>query len=260
MNRRVFLTGGAAGAFALLAGTRAAKAQPQNPAAVPNQADNPNFPYGETRLALADPDNDELEGVLREGVLYVPKSYKDGVPMPVLCMLHGLAGTSGSARFTYPLAEEFGVIVVAPESRRITWGKEIPGFDRDGNYIVEALRFVNRTLYMDPTHVAIGGVSDGATYAISMGLAYGDSFSHLMIFSEGIPVPYRKEGKPKIFIGHGNKDTQMPVDMTARASVPKLKAEGYDVTYVEYDGGHGAPAPVVRQAFEWFVGKSGQSK
>ena len=252
MDRRVFLTGGAAGALALLAGTRSAKAQAGNPAAAPNQADNPNFPYGETRLALAENDDDP------EGALYVPKSYKDGVPMPVLCMLHGLGGAE--PRFTFPLAEEFGVIIVAPQSRRVAWGKEIPGFDNDSKYIVEALRYVNRTLYMDPTHVAIGGVSDGATYAISMGLAYGDSFSHLMIFSEGIPVPYRKEGKPKIFIGHGTKDTQMPVDMTARATVPKLKSEGYDVTYVEYDGGHGAPAPVVRQAFEWFVGKPGQSK
>ena len=235
MNRRAFLAGSAAGALGWLAATRSVRAQ--------------DIPYGETRLSLAEDDTE------REGSLYVPKSYRDGVPMPVLAMLHGLGGSASGVRYTFPLAEEFGVIVVAPESRGIAWGREIPGFDRDSTYIVNALRYVNRTLYMDPAHVAIGGVSDGATYAISMGLAYGDSFSHVMVFSEGIPVPYRKEGKPKIFIGHGTRDTQMPIDLTSRASVPTLRSEGYDVTYHEYDGGHGAPAPVVREAFEWFVGK-----
>jgi hypothetical protein len=29
------------------------------------------------------------------------------------------------------------------------------------------------------------------------------------------------------------------------------------VTYVEYDGGHGAPLPVVRESFEWLMQKKG---
>jgi predicted esterase len=43
----------------------------------------------------------------------------------------------------------------------------------------------------------------------------------------------------------------MPIDDTSRKFVPRLKGLGYDVTYREYEGGHGAPAPVVREAFEW---------
>jgi predicted esterase len=45
----------------------------------------------------------------------------------------------------------------------------------------------------------------------------------------------------------------MPIDRTGRRFATQLKEEGYDVTYREYDGGHGAPAPVVREAFEWFL-------
>jgi predicted esterase len=45
----------------------------------------------------------------------------------------------------------------------------------------------------------------------------------------------------------------MPIDRTARKFVPELRSEGYEVTYREYDGGHGAPLPVVRESFEWFV-------
>jgi len=199
---------------------------------------------------LAETDDDP------DGLLYVPKSYKDGVPMPLLVYLHGLSGDANSSRSLWPLADEFGVILLAPESRRVTWGRDAPGFDRDSVFIVDAMKYANRTVYMDTDHVGIGGVSDGATYALSMGLVYGDpSFTHVMVFSEGIPVLPRKQGHPKVFIGHGTQDNQMPIDVTSRKIVPELVGEGYDVTYKEYDGGHGAPRDIVRQAFEWFVKK-----
>jgi len=236
MDRRKFLTVGAASAFGLLQETRRARAA----SLVQN-----DIPYGQTSLGLSD------DG--RDGLLYVPKSYRDGAPMPVLVMLHGLGGTALSVRYTFPLAEEFGVVVVAPESRELTWGQSIPGFDADVKYIGAAYRYATDILDIDRSHVALAGHSDGAGYALSMGLAYGDVFNHLMIFSGGLMLPFRKKGQPKIFFGHGISDTQMPIDRTSRRFVPELKGEGYDVTYREYEGGHGVPVAVVREAFEWFL-------
>jgi phospholipase/carboxylesterase len=243
MDRRTFLTVSAASALAGLHSTRNANAQ--DPA-------QDEIPFGETRLALSDDPDSE-----REGTVYVPKQYKHGVPIPLLMMLHGFRGTAQGVRYTFPLAEEFGVVVIAPESREVTWGQSSPGFDGDMRYIGAAYRAVTGFLDVDRAHVAVGGVSDGATYALSMGLAYGDVFNHLMVFSEGIAIPYRKQGKPRIFIGHGIKDVQMPIERTSRRFVPQLKAEGYDVTYREYDGGHGVPSAIVREAFQWFVAKPG---
>lgn len=235
MNRRRFLTL-AAGAVGVLHDRLLAQGQP------PEQDD---IPYGESPLGLS---NDG-----RDGLLYVPKKYKHGAPMPLLMTLHGFGGTAQGARSTFALGEEFAVIVIAPESRTLTWGKSAPGFDIDVRYLGAAYRYVSSLLDVDKTHVALGGQSDGADYAFAMGLAYGDTFNHLMIFSEGTMLPFRRQGKPRIFIGHGLKDTQMPIDRTSRLHVPELKGDGYDVTYVEYDGGHGVPRQVVRQAFEWFV-------
>lgn len=235
MNRRHFLSLGAAGAIGCLTQTRAGAAG--------LAADE--IPYGESRLGISN--------TFRDGTLYIPKSYKPSVPMPLVMMLHGYSGAAQSVRFAFPLAEEFGVIVIAPESRDLTWGQSIPGFDDDVRYLGAAYRYVSSGLNVDETHVSLGGVSDGAGYALSMGLAYGDVFNHLMIFSAGLLVPFRKKGQPKIFLAHGTNDQQMPIDRTARIFVPQLKEEGYDVTYIEYDGGHGAPLPVVRQGFEWFL-------
>jgi predicted esterase len=236
MNRRSFLSLGAAGAALLLHDARPASAgiQPQD-----------GIPIGESRLGLSDD--------FRDGTVYVPRSYDPDVPMPLLMMLHGYSGGAQSVRYTFPLAEEFGVIVIAPESRDLTWGRSIPGFDADVRYLGSAFRYVSSMLNVDFTHVALGGVSDGAGYALSMGLAYGDTFNHIIVFSGGLMIPLRKQGKPRIFIAHGTKDVQMPIDRTARRFVPSLKDDGYDVTYKEYDGGHGAPVPIVREAFEWFV-------
>lgn len=237
MDRRAFLKLGAAGTVAALAGEDLARAQ-QGPLLT-------NIPYGETRL--------NLSTNFRDGTLYVPKSYEPGLPMPLLMMLHGYSGAAQSVRYTFPLADEFGVIVIAPESRDLTWGQSIPGFDNDVRYLGAAYRHVSSILDVDRTHVALGGVSDGAQYALGMGLSYGDVFNHLMIFSVGLFNPFRRQGKPRIFMAHGIRDEQMPIDRTARKWAPQLKEEGYDITYREYDGGHGAPRPVVREAFEWFL-------
>jgi phospholipase/carboxylesterase len=244
MNRRSFLTIGAAGAATVLAGAR--RGFGQAPAAgAPADPGQDEIPYGQTRLAITD---DE-----RQGTVYVPKAYKHGNPLPLLLMLHGFGGSGDRTRGSFTLAEELGIIVIAPDSRDLTWGQSSPGFDPDSRYISQALRAVTGYLDVDVSHVGIGGQSDGATYAFSMGLAYGDTFSHLLIFSEGIPIPYRKQGKPKIFIGHGTNDVQMPIDRTSRRFVPQLKAEGYDITYREYEGGHGTPQAIVREGFQWFV-------
>jgi predicted esterase len=64
--------------------------------------------------------------------------------------------------------------------------------------------------------------------------------------------PAAVRGKPKIFISHGTSDQVMPIDITSRRFVPRLRTLGYAVTYREYDGRHQLPPAVAREAFEWF--------
>ena len=100
----------------------------------PAFAQAPEVPYGQTRLGISDTD--------RDGTLYVPKSYKPGTGMPLVMMLHGFSGGGDSQKRLFALAEELGFLVIAPESRDITWGKEAPGFDDDVKYLGAAFRHV----------------------------------------------------------------------------------------------------------------------
>jgi phospholipase/carboxylesterase len=236
MHRRSFLALGAAGAIGLF--PRRLQAATQD-----------KVPYGQTQLGLSD------EG--RDGTLYVPKSYKPGTPMPLVMMLHGFSGWGDGQKPLFALAEELGFIVIAPESRGITWGKEVPGFDADVRYLGPAYRYVSSLVDIDDAHVALGGQSDGAGYALTMGLAYGDVFNHLIILAGGgLIEPLRRKGKPKIFIAQGVQDTTMPPDVSGRKNAAQLKKEEYDVTYREHPGGHRTPLEITREAMLWFLDRT----
>ena len=57
-----------------------------------------------------------------------------------------------------------------------------------------------------------------------------------------------------LFIAHGTNDQQMPIVLTGRKYAAVLKDEGYEVVYREYEGGHGTPPAIVREAFAWLAG------
>ena len=229
MSRRTFLAAaGAAGALAYARPARAADA----------------VRIGQQPLKLGDD---------RDGLLYIPRGYKADVPAPLVLMLHGAGSTGLSVAYTFDRADEHGIIILAPDSRdEGTWDLLLHGYGPDVEFIGAALKDTYARCAVDRTHMAIAGHSDGASYALSLGIGTGDTFGRIMAFSPGVMQPAEVHGKPRIFISHGLSDPVMPIDVTSRKFVPRLKALGYDVTYREYEGRHGVTPEVVREAFEWF--------
>ena len=189
---------------------------------------------------------------VRDGVLYIPHGYKAGVPMPLVVMFHG-AGSSGlNTRYAWPMADALGFIVLAPDSRdERTWDLVLGSYGPDMEFLQTAFRQTVTRCAVDRQRMTVAGHSDGASYSLSFGIGAGDVFGHIIAMSPGVLSPVAARGKPKVFISHGVNDTTMPIDDTSRKFVPRLRSLEYDVTYREYDGGHGAPEPVVREAFEW---------
>lgn len=193
---------------------------------------------------------------VHDGFLFVPQSYS-GQPKPLLVLLHGaeLGATSWwSSGKLASLANELGVIVMTPESRGDTWDLLVQdGFGPDVRFIDHALDITFDRCAIDPTRIALGGFSDGATYALSLGLGNGDLFSALMGFSTGGIRPAAVEGKPRVYMTHGTDDPVLPF-ANGRAVANTLIAENYDVTFVEFDGGHAVSIARIRTALEWFLG------
>ncbi|MGH9387578.1 MAG: alpha/beta hydrolase [Vicinamibacterales bacterium] len=188
----------------------------------------------------------------RDGVIIVPASYQPSTPSPLIVMLHGAGGTGEGIASRFGLAEEFGLILLAPDSRsERTWDLIMGRFGPDVEFITDAVASIKRRCAIEASHVTIAGFSDGASYALSYGIGAGDTFSRIIAFSPGLLQPRPAQGKPRIFISHGDADNILPIDVTSRAIVPKLKGLGYDVTYQEFQGRHTVPPEVARKAFEW---------
>jgi phospholipase/carboxylesterase len=170
-------------------------------------------------------------------------------------MLHG-AGGFGQDWTRLPTADVFdnpAVIVLAPDSRDRTWDLTLGGFGQDVRFIDDALAIVFRTCNVDPERIALGGFSDGASYALSLGTTNGDLFSSVIAFSPGFYKPAERHGRPKIFISHGRSDGILPIDETSREIIKILKKQGYSVRFDEFEGGHRVPIEEAKQAVRWFV-------
>jgi phospholipase/carboxylesterase len=193
----------------------------------------------------------------RDGWLYVPTSYRPGTPMPLLVALHG-AGGSGRSMLAaiVPVAEARGVIVLAPDSRESTWDAIRDDFGPDVRFIDQALDRVFDTYNVDPSRLAIAGFSDGASYALSLGLANGSLFGCVMAFSPGFVATAPPEGSPRIFITHGTRDAVLSIDACSRRIKPRLEQAGYRVTYREFDGPHTARAADVRDALTFWLDRT----
>jgi phospholipase/carboxylesterase len=189
----------------------------------------------------------------RGALLFVPRSAIDKQAVPVMVMLHGAGGAADGMRFTFAHAERIGAVVLAPESRAQTWDVIVGGFGPDVAFINTALEQTFSILPVDSSRIAVGGFSDGASYALSLGLANGQLFTHVIAFSPGFNAAPAYHGSPRVFISHGTGDRVLAINRTSRRIVPQLREAGYDVTYEEFEGPHEVPPAIAEQAFDWFA-------
>jgi phospholipase/carboxylesterase len=224
--------------------------------AVSGLSGGPSAPWAARQAAGAiGPGQHPLKlGSDRDGLVYIPRSYNPATPAPLLLMFHGAGNTSLSVAYTFPLADELGVVILAPDSRdEATWDGVLRNWGPDVEFIGEAFQQTLSQVNVNRQRVGVGGFSDGASYSLGFGISYGDQFTAVISMSPGVMQPIAARGKPRIFISHGTADPIMPIDVTSRVFVPRLRKLGYDVTYREYDGRHAPSPPIVREAFEWFL-------
>ena len=188
----------------------------------------------------------------RDAILQMPAN-PGTAPLPLLVLLHGASGTAERqlARFG-SIPSNAGIVILAPDSRGQTWDAIRPvGFGPDVSFINRALTRVFELVTIDPGRITIGGFSDGATYALSLGLLNGDLFSRILAFSPGFVVNGPPNGKPRVFVSHGTRDDVLPIDRCGRVIAAQLKRGGYDVTYREFDGGHEVPTAIATEGMKW---------
>ncbi|MFN8632056.1 MAG: PHB depolymerase family esterase [Chloroflexota bacterium] len=175
-------------------------------------------------------------------------------PVPLIISLHGAGGHAqqGLERLARE-ARDARVALLAPESTGGTWDAIHGRFGVDVAAIDEALRQAFALVAVDPARICLAGFSDGASYALGLGLANGDLFTHIAAFSPGFVPGADAVGEPRVFMAHGTADPILPIDRTSRVIVPVLRGRGLAVDYREFDGGHLVPEAERKAAMDWLL-------
>jgi phospholipase/carboxylesterase len=190
----------------------------------------------------------------REALLYVPETAV-GQAAALAVMLHGAGGNAeqGIGLLNY-YADGAKVILLAPESRKSSWDIISDArYGPDVNFIDECLEQVFSRYTIEPERIALGGFSDGASYALSLGLSNGFLFRYILAFSPGFMAPVRIEDQPRIFISHGTRDEVLPIDPCSRRVVRALQSHELPVTYREFEGPHAIPPQMKEEALAFFL-------
>ncbi|HEY8359736.1 MAG TPA: alpha/beta hydrolase-fold protein [Ramlibacter sp.] len=195
------------------------------------------------------------EAPTRAALLQVPACWTRERAAPLALMLHGSGGDPQQAlALLQPAAEAAGAIVLAPASLEYTWDGVLGSIGPDLEAIDGLLAWVFERYPIDARWLAVGGFSDGASYALAVALGNGELFRHCMALSPGFVPAMEQRGRPSVFISHGTGDRVLPIARCSHRIVPSLQRAGYDVDYREFDGGHEIPPAIANAAVRWWLG------
>ena len=189
--------------------------------------------------------------------LYVPESWDDHAPMPLVVALHGGHGHGRDFLWSWLRdARSRGVMVVAPTSRDRTWS--LLGEDIDAPALGEIVAFLGERYPVDRDRVLLTGMSDGGTYTLLAGLRDATPFTHLAPAC-GVLHPLLLGGELRqaldraIYLVHGALDWMFPV-ATARIGRDALQEAGARLVYREIpDLSHTYPRDENSKILDWLL-------
>ena len=158
--------------------------------------------------------------------LVVPANYEPSRAWPLTLFFRGaITPARNYLDALRPFADEFGVIILAPEAGGRTWDLILGGFGADVDVINASLQTAFSHVHVDPARICSSGFSDGASYSLSLGLTNGDVLTRIVAYSPGYMETYVNRGHPEVFIAHGTMDQVLPIQ-ASRNIVETLRSVG----------------------------------
>jgi poly(3-hydroxybutyrate) depolymerase len=215
-----------------------------------------------------------VAGQLKEGetllatgaIAYRPRSARKG-PWPLVVLLHGAMGYPPNfLRSMEPEADRRRFIILYPHSQGRTWdvienaalGGD-PWSGRDPDRLHRALADLFSKAAIDRSHVILLGFSDGASYALALGLANPRLFGAVVALSPGSTfAPDRLDPSQRLFIAHGRSDSILSFANTSNSIVPQLRRRGASVIFRPFAGDHEIDPKVLGEALDFSLGLQAQ--
>jgi predicted esterase len=156
--------------------------------------------------------------------------------------------------------ERRGTIFVVPRSLGPTWDLIAGGDGVDLAFLDGVLHSLYRRFRIDPVRQALVGYSDGASYALAVGLSNPRLFSAVVAWAAGfLAIDANNlrpdDPKPRVLLEYGTHDQLFPFDRVALPMKDALTRLGYPVDFWVDEGGiHWPRANLLADALDWVLG------
>jgi phospholipase/carboxylesterase len=199
--------------------------------------------------------------------LLVPETLEAGRRYPLLTVLHG-AGRQDEllARAYQNEPARRQALFLVPRSFHLTWDLLACDERPDLDFLDWAYAEVQRRYPVDPQRLALIGYSDGASYALSVGLSNPELFRAVMGWAAGF-VAIETEAaapgvrRPAVLVEYGTHDELFPFEQVAVPMREQLEAFGCNVTFrVDQGGRHWPSGSFQQEALDWFFSEPWQPR
>jgi len=199
------------------------------------------------------------------GYLLVPDSIDPTRSYPLVTVFHGAGRQDELLVRAYrdePARRE--ALFFIPRSTYPTWDLLV-GQDRaDLDFLEHAYAEIYRRLPVDHRRQALIGYSDGASYALAVGLSNPRLFSAVMGWAAGFVIfdttaISETDPRPRILLEHGTHDPVFPFEQIAIRNCAILRRLGYEVDLRVDEGGIHWPSHEFQgAALDWFFTGAGR--
>ena len=196
------------------------------------------------------------------GYLLLPEVIDPERTYPLITVLHGAGRQDELLVRAYreePARRD--AVFFVPRSSAPTWDLLV-GEDRtDLDFLEHAYAEIYRRVPVDHARQALIGYSDGASYALAIGLSNPRLFAAIMGWAAGFVVfdpngITPEDRKPRILLEHGTQDPVFPFEVVAARNCAILRHLGYDVELRVDEGGIHWPSRAFQPAaLDWFLGR-----
>ncbi len=196
-------------------------------------------------------------------------------PAPIIVLLHG--GGSNPLEIIDRFADEADsrdLILLAPASTGLTWDSvrrayrvtmlgssgKLDGFYEfketpDSLRVEAAIAELGKHVTFDRARSVLAGFSDGAGFALALGLSSDHPFAAVMAFSPGVWIPVAKRARGRVaLVAHGRGDKRLLYDFTSEVILQALKRQDAEVIFRPFDGGHDIPDLVLTEFLDHSFG------
>ena len=192
-------------------------------------------------------------------ILLTPTEIDPAKLYPLITVLHG-AGRQDEmlVKACRDEPEKRDALFLVPRSTLQTWDLIASAERPDLDFLEYAYELIYRRYPVDAGRQALLGYSDGASYALSVGLSNPHLFRAVMGWAAGFialdPTFNQDDArKPDVLLEYGTHDEIFPFERVAVPMRENLRKAGYTVEFrVDQGGKHWPSADFLPEALDWF--------